>query len=78
MKTIVIFVITWVTATALLLWLANHPHSATLDLGGAQVTWSESKSLFKNFWHWLAIGGVYAAVNTVIVSAWQMFSGKKS
>ena len=78
MKTLVFFAVTWITATALLLWLANHPHSATLDLGGAQLTWSESKSLFKNFWHWLAIAGVYSAVNTCLLSVWQMVSGKKS
>jgi hypothetical protein len=71
MKTLACFLATWITATALLIWLATR-HDTQLDLGGAHITLSEHSPVTHEFWHSLWVAGVYSLVNTFIVRFWQM------
>ena len=71
MKTLACFLATWITATALLLWLATR-HDTQIDFGGAQITLSEHPRMAREFWHSLWVAGVYSLINTFIVRFWQM------
>jgi hypothetical protein len=71
MKTLACFLATWVTATALLLWLATR-HDTNIDFVGAHITLSEHHGLGKEFWHSLWVAAVYSLLNTFIVRFWQM------
>lgn len=73
MKTLSCFLVTWVTATALLLWLATR-HDTHIDFAGAQITLSEHSHIGREFWHSLWVAGVYSILNTFIVRFWQMQS----
>lgn len=70
MKTLSCFLVTWITATALLLWLAKH--DTRFQLGGAEIVLSEHPQWTKEFWHSLWIAALYSALNTFIVRFWQM------
>jgi len=71
MKTLACFLATWVTATALLIWITTR-HDTQLNLGGAQITLSQHQPMSREFWHWLWVAGVYSILNTFIVRFWQM------
>ena len=71
MKTLSCFLVTWVTATALLLWIATR-HDTQIDLGGAHITLSEHPHMGPVFWHSLWVAAVYSLLNTFIVRFWQM------
>ncbi len=73
MKTLACFVVTWVTATILLLWIAHH-QDTTVDLGGAQLTFSGHGHTSREFWRCVWIAALYSIVNTFIVRFWQMQS----
>jgi hypothetical protein len=77
MKTLSCFLVTWITATALLMWIATR-HDTQLDFGGAQITLSEHQSMGHEFWHSLWVACVYSIVNTSIVRFWQMQAELKS
>lgn len=71
MNTIACFVVTWITAVALLLWQARH--DTHVNLGGAvQMTFSDQPQWSKEFWHALWVGAVYSLITTFIVRFWQM------
>ncbi|HWD92186.1 MAG TPA: hypothetical protein VG938_07540 [Verrucomicrobiae bacterium] len=72
MKTLACFLATWISATALLMWLANKPDTQALDFGGAQITLTQHHHMAHEFWHCLWIAGVYSLINTFIVRFWQM------
>jgi hypothetical protein len=73
MKTLACFVTTWVTATALLVWMATRHNSQQLDLfPGAQITLTTHPSSGHVFWHSLWVAGVFSLLNTFIVRFWQM------
>lgn len=71
MKTIACFVVTWITATALLMWLTS-PGATHLTLGNAEITFREPSPFWPRFWHNLWIAGGYSLVNTFIVRFWQL------
>ncbi|HXS69784.1 MAG TPA: hypothetical protein VN761_13145 [Candidatus Polarisedimenticolia bacterium] len=71
MKTVSCFLVTWITATALLLWLATR-HDTQLDFGGAHITLSEHSHMGREFWHSLWVAAIYSLINTFIVRFWQM------
>lgn len=71
MKTVSCFVVTWITATALLLWLATR-HDTQLDFAGAHITLSEHGHMGHEFWHSLWVAAIYSLINTFIVRFWQM------
>ena len=70
MKTLACFLVTWITATLLLLWLTNH--DTHLYLGNADITFSAHPSFSSEFWHSLWVAALYSLVNTFIVRFWQM------
>ena len=70
MKTLACFLVTWITATALLLWIANH--TTRLNFGDAQIVLSEHPKFWKEFWHSLWVAAIYSVLNTFIVRFWQM------
>ena len=70
MKTVACFVVTWITATVLLLW--QRKHDTQLDFGGAQITLSDHPQWSKEFWHALWVAALYSLVTTFIVRFWQM------
>jgi hypothetical protein len=73
MKTLACFVTTWITATALLVWLAMQHNSQQLDLfPGAQITLTTHPHSGHIFWHSLWVAGVFSILNTFIVRFWQM------
>jgi len=73
MKTLACFVTTWITATALLVWLATRHNSQQLDLfPGAQITLTTRPHLGPIVWHSLWVAGVFSLLNTFIVRFWQM------
>lgn len=72
MKTLACFLATWVTATALLMWMATRHDTQQLDFGGAQITWTQHHPMAHEFWHSLWVAGVYSILNTFIVRFWQM------
>jgi len=74
MKTLACFVTTWITATALLIWMGTgHNNSQAIDLGGAQITLTTHQQHNSHiFWHSLWIAGVFSILNTFIVRFWQM------
>jgi hypothetical protein len=72
MKTLACFLATWITATALLFWLATRHDTQTIDFGGAQITLSGHPGAGREFWHSLWVAGVYSLINTFIVRFWQM------
>jgi hypothetical protein len=74
MKTLVCFLTTWVTATALLVWLATRQKAQQLDLfPGAQITLTTTHPHSSHvFWHSLWVAGVFSLLNTFIVRFWQM------
>ena len=51
MKTLACFLATWITATALLLWLATRHDTQQIDFAGAQITLSSHHHLAGEFWH---------------------------
>ncbi len=71
MKTLSCFLATWITATALLLWMATR-HDTQIDFGGAQITLKQHSHMAQEFWHCLWVAGVYSLLNTFIVRFWQM------
>lgn len=71
MKTLSCFLATWVTATALLLWLATR-HDTQFDFAGAQITLSHHSHVGQAFWHSLWVAAIYSLINTFIVRFWQM------
>jgi hypothetical protein len=71
MKTASCFIATWITATALLMWLATR-HDAQFDFAGAQITLTQHSHTGRDFWHSLWVGAVYSLINTFIVRFWQM------
>lgn len=71
MKTVSCFLATWITATALLLWLATR-HDTQFDFAGAHITLTEHPSMGREFWHSLWVAAVYSLINTFIVRFWQM------
>jgi len=78
MKTLACFLATWITATALLLWITSR-HDTQMNLLGAHITLSDQhRPLAKEFWHWLWVAGVYSILNTFIVRFWQMQVEMKS
>lgn len=72
MKTLSCFLATWITATALLLWLAMRHNTQQLDFGGAELTLTQNPHASHEFWHSLWVAGVYSLLNTFIVRFWQM------
>ena len=70
MKTLACFLVTWITATALLLWVANH--TTHLDLAGAQIVFQEHPRFGRELWHSLWVAAIYSGLNTFIVRFWQM------
>jgi hypothetical protein len=72
MKTLACFLVTWITATALLLWLFTRHGSTHFDLGGAQLTFTDNPHWGREFWRSLWIACVYSVLNTFIVRFWQM------
>jgi len=73
MKTLVCFLTTWVTATALLIWLATRHTAQEFDLvPGAQITLTTHQHMGNVFWHSLWVAGVFSILNTFIVRFWQM------
>jgi hypothetical protein len=72
MKTLACFLATWITATALLLWLATRHDTQQIDFAGAQITLSQPHHPGQEFWHSLWVAGVYSILNTFIVRFWQM------
>lgn len=70
MKTLACFVVTWVTATVLLLWQANH--EARLSFPGTEITLSSHPQWSKEFWHALWIAAIYSLITTFIVRFWQL------
>jgi hypothetical protein len=73
MKTLACFLATWITATALLLWLATRHDAQPIEIfPGAQITLSERPHVGHEFWHSLWVAGVYSILNTFIVRFWQM------
>jgi hypothetical protein len=73
MKTLVCFVTTWITATALLVWMATRHNSQQLDLfPGAQITLTTHQENAHIFWHSLWVAGVFSILNTFVVRFWQM------
>jgi hypothetical protein len=73
MKTLACFLTTWVTATALLFWLAARQKAQALDLfPGAQITLTTHQPGGHVFWHSLWVAGVFSILNTFIVRFWQM------
>jgi uncharacterized membrane protein YvlD (DUF360 family) len=71
-KTLACFLATWISATALLMWLANRPSTQALDFGGAQITLTQHHPMAHEFWHSLWMAAVYSLINTFIVRFWQM------
>jgi predicted secreted protein len=73
MKTLACFLATWITATALLLWLATRHDTQQIDFfPGTQITLTAHHRLGHEFWHSLWVAGVYSVLNTFIVRFWQM------
>jgi len=73
MKTLACFLTTWVTATALLIWLATRHDNQHMDLGGGmQITLTTHPHAGHIFWHSLWVAGVFSILNTFIVRFWQM------
>jgi hypothetical protein len=72
MKTLACFLTTWVTATALLIWLATRHNSQEIDFLGAQLTLNAHPHASHIFWHSLWVAGVFSLLNTFIVRFWQM------
>jgi hypothetical protein len=72
MKTLACFLATWISATALLMWLAARHDTQELDFGGAQITLTQHHHLNHDFWHSLWVAAVYSLINTFIVRFWQM------
>jgi len=73
MKTLACFLTTWVTATALLFWMATRHTTQDLDLfPGAQITLTTHQHNGQVFWHSLWVAGVFSILNTFIVRFWQM------
>jgi hypothetical protein len=73
MKTVACFLTTWITATALLIWLATRHNDQQLDFGsGMQITLSTHPHAAPIFWHSLWVAGVFSILNTFIVRFWQM------
>jgi hypothetical protein len=71
MKTLACFFTTWVTATALLIWIATRHNEQQIDFAGAQITLTTHPH-GHIFWHSLWIAGVFSILNTFIVRFWQM------
>jgi hypothetical protein len=73
MKTLACFLTTWVTATALLIWMATRHNNQQIDFGrGMQITLSAHQHYGHIFWHSLWVAGVFSILNTFIVRFWQM------
>jgi len=73
MKTLACFLTTWVTATALLVWVATGQRSQQVDLfPGTQITLTTHPHTGHIFWHSLWVAGVFSILNTFIVRFWQM------
>ena len=72
MKTLACFLTTWVTATALLIWLATRHNSQQIDFAGAQITLTTHSNTGHVFWHSLWVAGVFSILNTFIVRFWQL------
>jgi hypothetical protein len=72
MKTLACFLTTWVTATALLIWIATRHDTSQIDLGGALITLKTHSQNTHVFWHSLWVAGVYSVLNTFVVRFWQM------
>jgi hypothetical protein len=73
MKTLACFLTTWVTATALLIWLATRHNNQEIDFGGGmQITLTSHAHAGHIFWHSLWVAGVFSILNTFIVRFWQM------
>jgi hypothetical protein len=72
MKTLACLFATWISATALLMWLATRHNSQQIDLGGAEITLTQHPHMSHEFWHSLWVAGVYSLINTFIVRFWQM------
>ena len=73
MKTLVCFLTTWVTATALLFWMATRHNNQEIDFGrGMQITLTAPSHAGHIFWHSLWVAGVFSILNTFIVRFWQM------
>jgi hypothetical protein len=72
MKTLACFLTTWVTATALLIWMGTR-HDNQIDFGsGMQITLTAHQHSGHIFWHSLWVAGVFSILNTFIVRFWQM------
>lgn len=73
MKTLSCFIATWITATALLLWLSTHHNTQHFNfLPGTELTLTQHPHVSQEFWHSLWVAGVYSLLNTFIVRFWQM------
>jgi hypothetical protein len=73
MKTLACFVTTWITATALLVWMSSRHNSQAIDLGSAQITLTTHQHDTGHlFWHSLWVAAVFSLLNTFIVRFWQM------
>ena len=72
MKTLACFLTTWVTATALLIWVATRHNSRQIDFVGAQITLTTHSNNGHVFWHSLWVAGVFSILNTFIVRFWQL------
>ena len=77
MKTLSCFLVTWITATCLLLWIFTRHGNSHLDFGNAQITFTENPHFGRELWHSLWLAGVYSLLNTFIVRFWQMQSELK-
>jgi len=73
MKTLACFVTTWITATALLVWMATRHNSQGIEIfRGTQFTLTMPRHNGPVFWHSLWVAGVFSLLNTFIVRFWQM------
>jgi hypothetical protein len=73
MKTLSCFLVTWITAAVLLLWVTRS-HEAHLDLGGARIILSDHSRTAADVWHSLWVAAIYGLLNTFIVRFWQIQS----
>ena len=73
MKTLACFLTTWVTGTALLIWVATRHNNQEIDFGsGMQISLTTHPHVGHIFWHSLWVAGVFSILNTFIVRFWQM------
>jgi len=73
MKTLACFMTTWITATALLVWLSTQHNSQQFDIvAGAQITLTTHPNWGAVIWHSLWVAAVFSLLNTFIVRFWQM------